>query len=167
MKIKEWFPNLLDLFFKKKASDTKQISTEYLQTIRTITDIIIHCSASPDDLDIGAREIKQWHTSPAPRGNGWSRIGYHFVIRRNGILEHPLPIEIPGIHCKGENSKSIGVCLVGTKKFTLEQRKTLRLICKNLKDCYSNAKIRPHNFYPSAKKQGKTCPNFDVEEFLK
>ena len=44
--------------------------------------IIIHCSATKPSMDIGVKEINEWHLQ-----RGWSGIGYHYVIRRNGDLE--------------------------------------------------------------------------------
>ena len=50
-------------------------------TPRTKTDtIVIHCSATPKDMDIGVEKIKHWHTVD----NGWDDIGYHYVIKRDG-----------------------------------------------------------------------------------
>lgn len=48
--------------------------------------IIIHCAATKPSQDIGANTIRKWHTDPPPNGNGWSDIGYHYVIRRNGVM---------------------------------------------------------------------------------
>ena len=50
--------------------------------IKTDT-IVIHCSATPEDMDIGVEKIKHWHTVD----NGWDDIGYHYVVRRSGELE--------------------------------------------------------------------------------
>ena len=56
--------------------------------MRKIDDIIIHCAATYPAMDIGAAEIRQWHV----RDNGWSDIGYHFVIRRNGVVERAMEV---------------------------------------------------------------------------
>ena len=42
--------------------------------------LIVHCAATTPSMDIGASEIDSWH-----RAKGWKKIGYHLVIRRNGI----------------------------------------------------------------------------------
>ena len=47
------------------------------------TMIVVHCSATKPSMDIGVKEIRDWHVN----GNGWSDIGYAYVIRRNGALE--------------------------------------------------------------------------------
>jgi hypothetical protein len=60
-------------------------------------------------MDIGADEIRKWHVDQ----NGWDDIGYHSVVRRNGVLEQGRNIAIPGAHVRGHNSDSIGIALVG------------------------------------------------------
>ena len=45
---------------------------------RTITEIIIHCTATPEGKDFTVDDIRRWHTTPASEGGrGWSDIGYH------------------------------------------------------------------------------------------
>ncbi len=44
--------------------------------------IVVHCAATPPSMNIGAAEIRKWHTD-----KGWSDIGYHYVIRRDGTQE--------------------------------------------------------------------------------
>lgn len=68
--------------------------------------IVIHHSASPD---VPAAEIHRWHLQ-----RGWSGIGYHFVIRRDGTIEKGRPLETVGAHAGPDgNSDSIAVCLTG------------------------------------------------------
>ena len=45
--------------------------------------IVIHCADTPDNRDVDMATIKKWHTEE----RGWDDIGYHFVIRRNGLVE--------------------------------------------------------------------------------
>ena len=44
--------------------------------------LVVHCSDTPDNNDIGAIEIHKMHI-----GFGWEGIGYHKIIRRNGLLK--------------------------------------------------------------------------------
>jgi N-acetylmuramoyl-L-alanine amidase len=78
--------------------------------MRTIDTIIVHCSATPASMDIGAREIRQWHRSTP---FNFKDIGYHYVIRRDGAVEVGRPLAMPGAHAAGHNHSSIGLCLVG------------------------------------------------------
>lgn len=133
--------------------------------MRAIDKIIIHCSATPPDMDIGAKEIRNWHV----KGNGWSDIGYHWVIRRNGELEAGRDLSKAGAHTQGHNKNSIGVCLVGgvTKgnkpenNFKVRQFQTLRLYLKVCRALYKNATIHGHNEFAN-----KACPSFDIETWL-
>ena len=103
--------------------------------MRDIKKIIIHCSATSAEMDIGAKEIAQWH-----KDRGWSDIGYHFVIRRDGTIEHGRPVERPGAHARHHNNDSIGICLVGginesgepDSNFTFDQIVSLKQAIDNL-----------------------------------
>lgn len=118
---------------------------------------IIHCADTPNDMDIGVKEIDMWH-----KERGWSGCGYHFVIRRNGVIEFGRPIEIVGAHCKGKNSNSIGTCLIGRDYFTEKQYKSLRLIDDYIKNVYNREiKTFGHCDFSS-----KSCPNFDVKKVI-
>jgi len=76
--------------------------------VRQITHIVMHCTATPATADIGAADVDRWH-----RDRGWSGIGYHFVIRRNGVVEKGRDLERAGAHVAGFNSRSIGISLAG------------------------------------------------------
>ena len=78
--------------------------------MREINTFIIHCSDTYPDMDIGVEEIRRWH-----KERGWSDIGYHYVIRRNGKIEEGRNDGIVGAHAKGMNENSLGICMVGGK----------------------------------------------------
>jgi len=129
--------------------------------MRKIDTIIVHCADTPASMDIGAKEIKRWHTDPKPRGNGWSDIGYHHVIRRDGAVEVGRAHGVIGAHAAGHNKTSIGVCLVGGKggfNFTRRQMDALDLLLESLVNCYPGAKVIGHRDVSS-----KSCPSFDVK----
>jgi len=69
--------------------------------------IVIH-HIGGTNRDVTAEEIHGWHLS-----NGWSGIGYHYVIRKDGTVERGRPKEYTGSHAYGFNSQSIGVNVVG------------------------------------------------------
>lgn len=125
---------------------------------------IIHCTASPDDMDIGAKEIREWHTSPDKNDSSkpWSDIGYHFVIRRDGLLEGGRPLSRMGAHAKGFNKHSIGTVLVGNDSFTAMQFKTLYWLHNVLMQAFPGITYHPHNEFNA----NKTCPNFDPRPIL-
>lgn len=127
--------------------------------------IVVHCAATKPTMDIGVREIRQWHVT-----KGWLDIGYHFVIRRNGTVEDGRPNDVIGSHVKDYNSRSLGICLVGgidasgnpEANFTEAQMASLSLLLKATKRQYPEAKIVGHRDLDS----GKACPSFDVGNWL-
>lgn len=125
--------------------------------MRDITHIIIHCTASPDYMDIGASTIKKWHTD-----RGWSDIGYHYVVRRNGEIEKGRPDERIGAHAKGANSKSLGVVWVGTNNPSPEQEKSLFSLIHYLMGKY-NVKIENVLGHKEAVATSKSCPNLNMD----
>lgn len=130
-----------------------------MSDMRDITKIIIHCSATPTSMDIGVKEIREWHLE-----RGWTDIGYHYVIRRDGTLEEGRPLAQSGAHTLGENIGSIGICLVGGKDrfdFTLDQMDVLVDLVEELEEKFPSASVHGHNEFSS-----KACPQFDVEAFF-
>lgn len=127
-----------------------------------INKIVIHCADTFADMDIGAKEIDQWH-----RQRGWSQIGYHYVIRRSGEIEKGRPESKPGAHVAGHNTGSIGICLVGGKargrenpcNFTRQQWTALENLVRILTIEYPQADVLGHTDLDA----GKTCPTFNVK----
>lgn len=124
--------------------------------MRQIDSIIIHCSASPDYMDIGAETIRKWH-----KDRGWSDIGYHYVVRRNGEIEKGRSDERIGAHARGANSRSIGVCWIGINNPSPEQEKSLFSLIHFLMGKY-NVKIENVKGHCEAVKTSKTCPNLNM-----
>ena len=54
-------------------------------------------------------KIEEWH-----KERGFSEVGYHFVIQAGGLVRLGRKLDRIGAHCKGHNSDSIGVCVVGS-----------------------------------------------------
>ncbi len=133
-------------------------------TLRRLTEyLVVHCSATPPEMDIGREEIDSWH-----RERGWSMIGYHYVIRRNGTIEPGRRGGFSGAHVKGYNTRSIGICMVGgvgigtakpENNFTDLQFATLRSLLTGLKQAYPDATIQGHRDFQDVY---KACPSFDV-----
>ena len=130
--------------------------------MRTIDKIVVHCSATPDYMDIGAGTIRQWHTDPSPKGNGWSDIGYHYVVRRNGEIEKGRPDRIAGAHARGANATSIGICWVGQNQLGDNQEKSLISLIHYIMGKY-NVSIENVLGHREAVKTDKTCPNLNMD----
>ena len=135
---------------------------------RKTTDyFIIHCSATKPSMDIGFNEINRWH-----KERGWLSCGYHFIIRRNGVIEDGRTTDAVGAHCRGQNHNSIGICMVGgvaedditiaDANYTGEQWTSLKNLIEELHKTYPNAEVKGHNDFSD-----KHCPSFDVNEYAK
>ena len=78
-------------------------------TTRRVTDqIVIHHTGNAVDDDLSAAEIDASH-----KGQGWTCIGYHYVIRKDGTVEQGRPHWTVGAHAYGENSHTIGIHVCG------------------------------------------------------
>lgn len=130
---------------------------------RQIKEIIIHCSATPEGKNYTVDDIRRWH-----KQQGWSDIGYHYVIGRHGELWEGRDVDVQGAHCAegGHNRYSIGVCYIGgvardgkTPKDTrtLQQKAVMLQLLTDLKKLYPQAKIYGHRDFSS-----KACPSFDA-----
>jgi len=131
--------------------------------MRKIKHIVIHCADTPKGMDIGVKEIREWHT----KERGWSDIGYHYVIKLDGTIQLGRPLEKIGAHVKGYNSHSIGICYIGGKggdTRTDAQKATLESLLYELKDIYPDAEILGHRDFPGVT---KSCPSFNAKEEYK
>jgi N-acetylmuramoyl-L-alanine amidase len=142
--------------------------------MRHINEVFIHCTATKPNWmerhtsDQKVAEIRRWHVEE----RGWSDIGYHFIIDRNGNVVEGRPIERVGAHVRGHNSNSIGICLIGgfggsatdqfEEHFTEAQREKVLKLLNDLTQKFPDAKIRAHNEVAA-----KACPCFNVSEFMK
>jgi N-acetylmuramoyl-L-alanine amidase len=133
------------------------------EVMRAIRKIIVHTTDSPNDRDPktpgdqddGAKEIDAWH-----RKQGWSEIGYHWVVRRSGVVERGRAESKMGAHCKGQNSDSIGVVWVGDTQPTEAQYKSLVGVVVGL--CIRNG-LSANKVYGHCEfDKGKTCPDLNM-----
>jgi N-acetylmuramoyl-L-alanine amidase len=123
-----------------------------MNTKTKVSGIIVHCSDSPQGRGDTIIEIDRWH-----KERGFDKVGYHFVILEDGTIQEGRDINVLGAHCKGHNDM-IGICLIGIDEFTVPQYKALETLISR----FDTEIVTGHYTYSS-----KTCPNFDVEEFIK
>lgn len=139
---------------------------------RVINEIIVHCTATPEGQDVIVNSIRQGHLR-----RGFSDIGYHYVIYRDGSIHDGRNVNISGAHCTGHNQHSIGVCYVGGLENipnvpyeklppkdtrTAAQKASLLKLLKELKALYPKATIHGHYEYAN-----KACPCFKPKEEYK
>lgn len=144
-----------------KAQFKKRTSTDY---------IVVHCAATKPSMDIGVREIRQWH-----KQKDWLDIGYHFVIRRDGTIEEGRNVDQVGAGVKNHNYDSVHICLVGgltedgkagkvfQDTFTDAQEVALFGLIAELEGKYPNAQTQGHRDFVGV---SKDCPCFDVKSWL-
>ena len=127
--------------------------------MRTITLLVIHCSAVKPDQTSSAAQIDTWHR----KDNHWKfGIGYHYVIRRDGTIEPGRPEWMVGAHCLNHNAHSLGICYEGGLDIrgdpadtrTEAQKTAMRTLLEELHARYPRAVIvGHHDFDPQ-----KPCP---------
>lgn len=145
--------------------------------------IVIHCADALRFEGSGrlvtAQDVDDWHHE-----RGWHRrlgpehgagplvhAGYHAVIERDGKVVRGRAWLESGSHCamKGFNETSLGVCLVGVDKFTLAQWDALKRWCDvasaELAKTYDKGPILYYGHCDIDFR--KTCPNFDVLEWVR
>lgn len=152
--------------------------------------LVVHCSATKANADIGAREINQWHID-----RGWHNrpgignrlfhgrphaIAYNLVIRRDGTIEVGCPMDVPGYHARGYNRVAWSVCMVGgvddggqpENNFTAAQFEALPMPLRSWKVLAPDAEVLGHrDLSPDLNGDGiiqqhewmKACPCFDVK----
>lgn len=170
---------------------------------RTIRLIVVHCSATPNDRTLftgkygtpgfrdPSQEIDAWHAARGFRRDSYWRglqnprlqaIGYHYVIARNGALFTGRHVDEAGAHAEGWNAPSLGICLVGTDRFTPQQWLQLKEVVTLMAQKYGIPLAPPvfagdkddtrylrvtgvcgHRDLPGA---GKSCPGFNVRDWL-
>ena len=132
---------------------------------RNISMIIVHCSATPEGKDVSVESIRSAH-----KAQGWSDIGYHYVITLSGDVKQGRNVDLIGAHCQGKNTNSIGVCYVGgvdkdgrpKDTRTERQRIQLKQLLIQLLILYPGARIYGHRDFAN-----KACPSFDATKEYK
>lgn len=158
------------------ATLAKLIPFRLRKSKRVITDIIIHCTATREGNPVTVDFLRREH-----RKQGWSDIGYHYVVYLDGTVHDGRNVDIIGAHCSGHNANSIGVAYVGGltrdgKKAkdtrTDEQKASLLSLLMDLRKLYPRARISGHrDFSPDKNGNGiiepiewiKYCPCFDAK----
>ncbi len=129
--------------------------------MRSITLIIVHCSANKAGSALRMKDIDLYH-----RSLGWKGCGYHYVIPADGTVEAGRDEAKVGAHCKNHNRHSIGVCYIGGVSAdgkpedtrTEAQRTALRKLLEDLHRKYPHALIIGHRDLEPM----KACPCFEV-----
>ena len=149
---------------------------------RRIDYIAVHCTATPEGRSLTVDQIRTQH-----KAQGWSDIGYHYIIYRDGTVHAGRNVDISGAHVSGYNSYSIGVAYVGGLENrpgvayaqlkakdtrTVAQKASLLALLVDLRKLYPHAVIQGHrDFSPDKNGDGiisadewiKECPSFEAK----
>ena len=140
--------------------------TEDGPVMREVKYLVVHCSATHCNRDYTAEQLLRDHKT-----RGFRTVGYHFYIRRSGVItQHRRLLEV-GAHCRPWNRCSIGICYEGgldaeghpADTRTPEQCEQLMLLLMKLKKLFPEARIRGHRDMPGS--IPKACPCFDCSEY--
>ena len=165
------------------ATLAKLLPVRLKKSTRVIKEIIVHCTADPEGKNKTVEEIRKEHI----KNRGWSDIGYHYVVYRDGSVHEGRNVNFSGAHCSGHNANSIGVVYVGGLENvpgvpynklkpkdtrTEEQKAALLSLLLDLRNLYPNATILGHrDTSPDKNGNGvieewewlKACPSFDAK----
>ena len=149
---------------------------------RRIDYLVVHCTASPEGQDLTVAQIKADHLK-----RGFSDIGYHYIVYRDGTVWAGRSVDIVGAHVSGHNTYSIGISYVGglendpRKNYkdlkakdtrTEAQKASLLALLMDLRKLYPKARIQGHrDFSPDLNHNGtiepnewiKDCPSYDAK----
>lgn len=111
-----------------------------LATRSKTNSIILHHAAAKVCT---AQQVDNWH-----KGNGWTGIGYHFFIRKDGTIYRGRPEWAIGAHASGHNSNTIGVCVEGDysveKTMPEAQKNSVKELLLYLKGKYPQTDLKGH-----------------------
>lgn len=130
--------------------------------MRPIQTLVVHCTATPENRPHTVEDIRRWH-----KQQGWSDIGYHYVVYLDGTVHAGRPVNQIGAHVAGKNVGSIGVTYVGgcdanmkpKDTRTAAQKMALRQLLSDLVNKYDIKTLVGHRDFDSK----KACPSFDAK----
>ena len=144
-----------------------------------VQNLVIHCLATKDGVEVKGSDVIKWHTDKPPKGNGWKVPGYTDIIHLNGGVERLVennedsivdPWEVTN-GAAGHNSVSRHVAYVGgldekgkpKDTRTEGQHKALKKYVLDFLRTNPDAKVVGHyQLNP-----GKECPCFNVPNWLR
>lgn len=143
---------IIETDWKWKTGLVKRASTKYIA--------LHHAEASV----CTAKQVDEWHKS-----NGWSGIGYHFFVRKDGSVYRGRPLDKLGAHVQGMNNCSLGICAEGaySREFMpYVQKKAIAELIDYLKrNFYPDAQIVGHREIGASDCPGKNYPLAELKNY--
>jgi hypothetical protein len=141
----------------------------FIKPKRSVARVFLHCSASDNKGHDDVQVMKRWHMDPPPAGRGWSDVGYHFFIKKDGTIQRGRPLESVPAAQANHNAGTIAICCHGldVAAFTPAQFASLRDLCGQIDDAYgasgSGGRV---TFHGHCEVSAKSCPVFDYKRVL-
>ena len=120
-----------------------------------ISTIVVHHSKTPDgNARYGIEAIDAWHEKRGFLRDSYARenqraalmhVGYHSVIHVDGSTWRGRSDDEVGAHVEGKNQKSLGVCLIGTDRFTAPQWLALADQVNDWLELYGSLEVVGHH----------------------
>lgn len=111
-------------------------------------------------------QIDSWH-----KANGWSGIGYHYFIRKDGTIYRGRPEWATGAHASGKNHESIGICVEGNYEIEYimpdEQKESVKAVLRDIKLRYPNTTVKGHKNVGATGCPGKYYPLSEMMTFYR
>lgn len=138
---------------------------------RRIDEVILHHTWSPRAKQYRGKRswesIQRYHTSPKPRGRGWSDIGYHIGIAPDETIWLLRPVVRSGGHCRYHNDHSVGVVMLGCydkgaddpSRILPITASVIAVVCQRYSIVSSDVNFH-RNF------SSKTCPGSAVDQIV-
>lgn len=95
------------------------------------------------------------------KAKGWSGIGYHFYVRKDGKIYRGRPEWAIGAHASGSNYNSIGICAEGnfdTDKMPDAQKNALKWLVNYIDQKYGISTVQRHRDVGSTACPGRNYP---------
>lgn len=128
-----------------------------LSNRNTTNRIILHHAAVSN---CSANDVDRWH-----KNKGWTCIGYHFFVRKDGVIYRGRREEAVGAHAYGSNTDSIGICAEGNfENETMGdvQKQALKELVAYLKNKYGITKVQRHRDVNATACPGKNYPYNEI-----
>lgn len=136
--------NVIEINFNWNGGFTQRNST---------SQIILHHA---DAITCTVEDIHRWHLN-----NGWTGIGYHYFVRKDGTIYRGRPENVVGAHAIGANTNSIGICAEGNYEIETMpevQKNAIKELIADIKSRYGNLAVKGHKEVSNTSCPGKNYP---------
>lgn len=126
----------------------------------TTDEIILHHAEAKS---ASVEEVNRWHLE-----RGWTGIGYHFYVRKDGKVYRGRPEWAVGAHAQGHNSRAIGICCEGaymTETMPAAQLAALKALIAEMMAKYKGAKLLRHCDVNSTDCPGRNFPWAEAQKY--